>query len=284
MRDFDEHNITQAVIDRFAATPDPRLKRVMTSLVSHLHDFIRDIEPSFAEWQAAVGYLTRTGQMCDDKRQEFILLSDTLGASMLVDAINHRMPAGATETTVLGPFFIDGAAAFANGADLAKGVEGETLFVEATVMSAAGAPLAGATVDVWQSDAEGFYDVQRPERDEHALRGRLRTDAAGKIRYCVAPATRQSWLKSRTISILAGGRIMARSHYCRLARIPARFRPTGSCLNWPKLKKRLLTGWYGERHTQTQNVCSQIKLRIRCLAAFWLCLGASFLFTGMDCL
>ena len=124
MRDFDEHNITQAVVERFAGTPDARLKQLMTSLVRHLHDFVRDVEPSFEEWLAAVTFLTRTGQMCDARRQEFILLSDTLGVSMLVDAINHRLPAGATETTVLGPFHVEGSPEVANGADISAGVAG----------------------------------------------------------------------------------------------------------------------------------------------------------------
>src|SRR5882724_5109403 len=106
MRDFDEHNITDAVIDSLSQTNDSRLKTVMTSLVRHLHDFVRDVELSFDEWNLAIDFLTRTGQMCSDKRQEFILLSDTTGVSMLVDAINHRMPKGATETTVLGPFYV----------------------------------------------------------------------------------------------------------------------------------------------------------------------------------
>jgi hydroxyquinol 1,2-dioxygenase len=180
MRDFNEHNITQAVIDRFAGTPDARLKEIMNSLVSHLHDFVRDVEPSFAEWEAAIGFLTRTGQMCDDKRQEFILLSDTLGASMLVDAINHRMPEGATETTVLGPFYVQGPPEFENGADISGGLKGEMLFVEARVAAADGTPLVGATVDVWQSDDDGFYDVQRPELNDAALRGRFKTDGAAK--------------------------------------------------------------------------------------------------------
>jgi hydroxyquinol 1,2-dioxygenase len=180
MRDFNEHNITQAVIDRFAGTPDARLKEIMNSLVTHLHDFVRDVEPSFAEWEAAIGFLTRTGQMCDDKRQEFILLSDTLGASMLVDAINHRMPEGATETTVLGPFYVQGPPEFENGADISGGLKGEMLFVEARVAAADGTPLVGATVDVWQSDDDGFYDVQRPELNDAALRGRFKTDGAAK--------------------------------------------------------------------------------------------------------
>jgi len=181
MRDFDEHNITAAVIERFAATPDARLKRIMNSLVTHLHDFIRDVEPSFAEWEAAIGFLTRTGQMCDAKRQEFILLSDTLGASMLVDAINHRLPAGATETTVLGPFFVQNAPIFENGADISAGLEGELLFVEATIAAANGARLPGAVVDVWQSDDDGYYDVQRADLSSAALRGQFHADAEGRI-------------------------------------------------------------------------------------------------------
>jgi hypothetical protein len=103
MRDFDENNITAAVVDRFANTSDPRLKDIMSSLVRHLHAFARDVRLSFAEWSYAIDFLTRTGQICTDKRQEFILLSDTLGLSMLVDAIDHPASAGVTESTVLGP-------------------------------------------------------------------------------------------------------------------------------------------------------------------------------------
>src|SRR5918997_1304664 len=161
MRDFDETNITEAVLDRFEGTPDPRLKRVMQSLVRHLHGFVLDVEPSFEEWGAAVDFLTRTGQMCSDTRQEFILLSDTLGVSMLVDAINHRLPAGATETTVLGPFYLAGPPELELGADISPGMEGQPLYVEGTVRSTDGKPIAGATVDTWHSDADGYYDVQR---------------------------------------------------------------------------------------------------------------------------
>jgi hydroxyquinol 1,2-dioxygenase len=189
LRDFDEHNITQAVVERFAGTPDARLKQLMTSLVRHLHDFVRDVEPSFEEWLAAVTFLTRTGQMCDARRQEFILLSDTLGVSMLVDAINHRLPAGATETTVLGPFHVEGSPEVANGADISAGVAGEPLFAEGTVKAADGTPLAGARVQVWQSDAEGFYDLQKPDLDGMALRGQLRTDAGGRFWFrTITPA------------------------------------------------------------------------------------------------
>lgn len=183
MRDFNEHTITQAVIERFADTPDPRLKQLVISLVTHLHAFIRAVEPSFEEWSATIDFLTRTGQICDDKRQEFILLSDTLGVSMLVDAINHRLPAGATETTVLGPFHVADAPVVPNGADISGGLPGEPLYVEGTISAADGAKLPGATIDVWHSDRDGFYDVQRTDLDHHALRARLRADADGRFRF-----------------------------------------------------------------------------------------------------
>ncbi len=183
MRDFDESNITDAVIDSLAQTRDARLKTVMTSLVRHLHDFARDVELSFDEWNLAVDFLTRTGQMCSDKRQEFILLSDTLGVSMLVDAINHRMPDGATETTVLGPFFVEARPDQADGADISGGLEGEPLTVEGSGSSPDGAPLGNATVDVWQADDDGYYDVQRPELQSALLRARFRTDVSGRFSF-----------------------------------------------------------------------------------------------------
>ncbi len=183
MRDLNEHTITAAVLDRFADTPDPRLKALVGSLVRHLHGFVRDIEPTFEEWQQAIGYLTRTGQTCTDTRQEFILLSDTLGVSMLVDAINHRMPAGATETTVLGPFHVADVPFSPNGADIGAGLPGERLFVEGSVASANGVPLPGAVLEVWQSDNDGFYDVQRPELTAPSLRTRLRADDGGRFHF-----------------------------------------------------------------------------------------------------
>ena len=183
MRDLNEHTITQAVLDRIAATPDPRLKAVMSSLVQHLHNFVRDVEPTFEEWQAAIGVLTRTGQTCTGTRQEFILLSDVLGVSMLVDAINHRMPAGATETTVLGPFHVGDVPFQPLGTDIGAGLAGERLYVEGTVASSNGTPLPGAVLEIWQSDDDGFYDVQRPELDGPSLRTRLRADAAGRFHF-----------------------------------------------------------------------------------------------------
>ncbi|MGX7706239.1 intradiol ring-cleavage dioxygenase [Methylobacterium sp. Gmos1] len=190
MRDFNEHTITQAVIDRFAETPDPRLKAVLSSLVRHLHDFVRDTDLTFEEWQAGIAFLTRTGQTCDAHRQEFILLSDTLGVSMLVDAINHRMPQGATETTVLGPFYVEEAPERPNGADIAGPLEGTPLLVTGSVSSADGEPLAGATVDVWHADDDGAYDVQQLDAlGGLAGRARFRTDRQGRFHFwTVMPA------------------------------------------------------------------------------------------------
>src|SRR6478736_5544213 len=135
MRDFDEHNITEAVIERFAGTPDPRLKKIMTSLVQHLHDFVRDVELTYEEWTVAIDFLTRTGQICNDKRQEFILLSDTLGVSMLVDAINHRRNSAATESTVLGPFHVDGAPPLHMGDSISLDGKGEPLYMSGKVLN-----------------------------------------------------------------------------------------------------------------------------------------------------
>lgn len=183
-RDFTAETITAAVLDRFADTPDPRLKAIMGALVRHLHAFVRETEPTFAEWQAAIGFLTRTGHLCDDHRQEFILLSDTLGVSMLVDALNNRMPPGATETTVLGPFYVQSAPEMPDGADISGGLDGEPLVVTGTVASADGTPLPGASVDVWHADDDGFYDVQQLDKtDGLAGRARFRTDAQGRFSF-----------------------------------------------------------------------------------------------------
>src|SRR5690606_9972490 len=141
-RDFDEHSITDAVVERFAETPDPRLKQIMQALVRHAHAFVREVELTQEEWLAAVMFLTRVGHISDDKRQEFILLSDTLGISMLVDAINHRMPEGTTETTVLGPFYVQNPPLKEAGADISGGEQGTPLHVSGRVHAPDGAPLA----------------------------------------------------------------------------------------------------------------------------------------------
>lgn len=183
MRNFNEDTITAAVIDRFANTSDPRLKEIMTSLVKHLHSFARDVRLSFTEWHYAVEFLTRTGQICTDTRQEFVLLSDTLGLSMLVDAIDHPEKKGVTESTVLGPFYVANPPELALGADVSGGLQGEPLFVEGTVSSPDGRRIASAVVDTWHSDNEGFYDVQLPNLSSAALRGRFRTDAQGRFHF-----------------------------------------------------------------------------------------------------
>ncbi|HUA19308.1 MAG TPA: intradiol ring-cleavage dioxygenase [Bryobacteraceae bacterium] len=181
MREFNEHNITDAVVDRFQNTPDPRLKQIMTSLVRHLHDFVRDVQLTQDEWGTAIQFLTRTGQLCTGKRQEFILLSDTLGISMLVDAINHRMPKGATETTVLGPFYVENPPEVPLGANIQGTAKGEPLYVEGMVRGLDGKPVAHAIVDIWHSDSEGFYDVQKS--DEDTLRARFHADAQGRFSF-----------------------------------------------------------------------------------------------------
>jgi len=179
MIDVDETTITQAVVDRLSDCPSPRLREVSEALVRHLHAFVREVEPSMDEWMAGIEFLTRTGQACSPTRQEFILLSDTLGVSMLVDAINHRFAEGVTETTVLGPFYVQGPPERPLGADISDGAGGEPLLVEGTVRSATGAPLAGAIVDTWHSDQDGYYDVQRG--DDLTLRARFRTDDSGRF-------------------------------------------------------------------------------------------------------
>lgn len=162
MRNINEDNITQAVIARHADAADTRLRDVMTCLVQHLHAFAREAKLTEAEWFEGIRFLTETGHLCSDQRQEFILLSDVLGLSMLVTAFNHRKPAGCTESTVFGPFHVEGAPRYDHGGDVANGAPGEPCFVRGHVRSLDGTPLAGAEVEVWQADAEGFYDVQRP--------------------------------------------------------------------------------------------------------------------------
>lgn len=184
MRNFDETTITDAVVERVRQAPDARMRAVSEALVRHLHAFVREIEPTQEEWLAGIQFLTRTGHMCDEKRQEFILLSDALGVSMLVDAINNRLPAGATETTVLGPFYVQGPPEHPLGADIAGGMRGRPLYVDGSVAAADGTPLAGAIVDVWHADDDGHYDVQKLETlGDLAGRARFRTDAQGRFRF-----------------------------------------------------------------------------------------------------
>jgi len=182
MRQFTEDTLTDAVIARLKDVQDPRFKQIVTSLIKHLHAFARDVQLTEEEWFEGIKFLTATGQKCDDKRQEFILLSDTLGLSQLVVAQNHSRPPGVTEQTVFGPFHLNGAPHLSQGANIAEGVAGEPCFVSARVKSARGKPIAGATVDVWQAAADGFYDVQHPEWQEMKLRAVFKTDGEGCFR------------------------------------------------------------------------------------------------------
>lgn len=182
MRNFNEQTITDAVIQRFSSSTDPRVREVCTSLVKHLHDFVRDVRPSYDEWEQAVDFLTRTGKICDGNRQEFVLLSDTLGVSMLVDAVNNPAGGDITQSTVLGPFYVQDPEVFPLGADIAGGMRGMPTFVSGSVSSEDGAPLAGALVDVWHSDDDGFYDVQQLDKlGGNAGRGRFIANEEGKF-------------------------------------------------------------------------------------------------------
>lgn len=189
MRDLTETHLTEAVLARLAGTNDARFKQVMSSLIRHLHSFVREVELSEAEWFAGIQFLTAVGQKCDAKRQEFILLSDTLGVSMLVDMINHRTPAGATESTVLGPFYVPDAPELPNGTNLAVNLPGDPALFSGRVLTVDGKPIAGAQLDVWHADAEGFYDVQRPNLNEMRLRGKFRTDAQGRFWFWTVKPT-----------------------------------------------------------------------------------------------
>jgi len=180
MREFDEKSITQAVIGRLAECEDPRFARVITSLVTHLHDFVREVSLTESEWFAAIQFLTDVGKACSDKRQEFILLSDTLGVSVLVITLNHPVHDGSVESTVQGPFYWEGAPELPRGSNLAEGVKGEPAFYSGRVLSTDGRPLANALLDIWSGDGEGNYDMQLPGETGMKARGRIRTDAAGR--------------------------------------------------------------------------------------------------------
>jgi hydroxyquinol 1,2-dioxygenase len=211
MRNLNESDLTEAVLAKLVGTRDPRLAQILTSLVRHLHAFVRETELTEAEWLASIAFLTATGHKCDGKRQEFILLSDTLGISMLVDAIANRRPTGATESTVLGPFYVPGAPELPMWADIgapvsaapvsapgsSPGAPATPAFVEGRVLDLDGRPIPGATLDVWQVDDDGLYDVQRgaastvpgtvptlaPTVAASCGRGRFTTDAAGRYGF-----------------------------------------------------------------------------------------------------
>jgi hydroxyquinol 1,2-dioxygenase len=180
MREFDEKSITRAVIARMDECDDPRFRKVMTSLITHLHDFVREVKLTEEEWITAIQFLTDVGQTCTPKRQEFILLSDTLGVSVLVISLNHPPENGTAESTVLGPFYWEGAPDLPLGSNLAVGVKGEPAVYSGRVLSADGRPIEGALLDVWSGDGDGTYDMQMGEEVGMKARGRIRTDAQGR--------------------------------------------------------------------------------------------------------
>jgi hydroxyquinol 1,2-dioxygenase len=180
MREVDEKSITGAVIERMSECRDPRFRQVMTALVTHLHDFVREVRLTEAEWLTAIEFLTEVGKTCTDKRQEYILLSDTLGISVLVISLNHPADQGNVESTVMGPFYWANAPDLPLGSNLAVGVKGEPTFYSGRVLGVDGQPLANALLDIWSGDGEGNYDMQIPGETQMKARGRIRTDAAGR--------------------------------------------------------------------------------------------------------
>ncbi len=182
MRNLDQNTITESALERLAQCPDPRLKEVMTALIRHVHEFAREVKLTPAEWMKGIEFLTDVGHITDDKRQEFILLSDTLGLSALVDILaNTGKSASTTESSLLGPFFREGAPELPDGANIACGIEGEALLVHGNVASTEGKPLAGALIDVWQASSSGLYDLQFDnfKGAEMNLRARFRSKADG---------------------------------------------------------------------------------------------------------
>ncbi|TDL79314.1 6-chlorohydroxyquinol-1,2-dioxygenase [Palleronia sediminis] len=181
---FSEERSVEAVNERMGEGIDPRLRLVMGKLVEHLHAFAKEVELTEAEWALGIDFLTRTGQICSPERQEFILLSDTLGLSMLVDAINNRRPHGATENTVFGPFHVEGAPLREMGDNICLDGKGESCLFEGTITDLDGTPLEGVELDVWSDNADGYYDVQQPDiQPKWNNRGRFRTGADGRYAF-----------------------------------------------------------------------------------------------------
>ena len=178
---FTEDNSVDVVISRNARAKNERLKQVLATITRKLHEAAKEIEPTQEEWMTAILFLTNTGHMSDDWRQEFILLSDVLGLSMLVDAINNRKPSGASESTVLGPFYVADAPQLPMGANICLDRKGEDMVISGRVLDTGGAPIDGAVLDVWQANDEGFYDVQQKGiQPDFNLRGVFRTGLDGR--------------------------------------------------------------------------------------------------------
>jgi hydroxyquinol 1,2-dioxygenase len=183
-----EHELVERVVRSFDACADARLRQLMVGLVQHLHAYIRDVRLTEAEWRATIDFLTGCGHITDDKRQEFILLSDVLGASMQTIVVNNEAYRDATEATVVGPFFVEGSPEVAIGGDVAGGAAGEPCWVEGTVTDTDGEPLAGALIEVWEADADGRYDVQYDD-ERTAARAHLHADEQGHYAFWAVTPT-----------------------------------------------------------------------------------------------
>ncbi|MCZ4535956.1 dioxygenase [Gordonia terrae] len=177
-----EQALVDRVVDSFGSAPDARLKQIMQSLTVHLHDFLRDVRLTEDEWDKAIAFLTAAGHITDDRRQEFILLSDVLGASMQTIIMNNPADADTTESTVFGPFFLEDSPEIPLGGDISGGATGQPCWIEGSVVDTAGTPIAGARVEVWEADDDGFYDVQYDD-DRIAGRAHLHTDTDGSFRF-----------------------------------------------------------------------------------------------------
>lgn len=180
--------LTEEVVRSFDRARSPRARELLQSLVRHAHAYAREVRLTEAEWQQAVGFLTRAGHITDERRQEFILLSDVLGLSMLTIGINAPADAAATEPTVFGPFFVRDAPEIAYGGDISPGASGEPCWVQGRVTGADGNPIPGADIEVWEADDDGFYDVQYDD-GRTSGRARMRADDQGRYGFwCVKPA------------------------------------------------------------------------------------------------
>ncbi|MGO9454050.1 MAG: intradiol ring-cleavage dioxygenase [Candidatus Binataceae bacterium] len=184
MKSLTEDGITRSALSRIADCPNPRLKEVVRALTRHLHEFAREVKLTPEEWFTGIQFLTAAGHITDDKRQEFILLSDTLGLSAMVDLIaNREAEPGATESSLLGPFFRENAPVFPMDADISNGAAGEKMVVQSRLLNAEGNPVAGAMIDTWQASSEGIYDLQQANSDKMNFRSRFRSDENGRFRF-----------------------------------------------------------------------------------------------------
>jgi hydroxyquinol 1,2-dioxygenase len=183
MENLNANHITESVLERLANTPDPRLKEIMLSLVRHLHGFAREVQLTEAEWLKGIEFLTQTGHITNAQRQEFILLSDVLGLSMLTVVMNNDKPDACTQATVLGPFHVEDAPHYKLGDDVANGAKGQPCQVQGSVKGVQGEAVPQARIEVWQSDEKGLYDVQYADRSQHQARGILTADAQGRFHF-----------------------------------------------------------------------------------------------------